>query len=180
MAIYPIRTATEEDSYAISILIKRSARALALNYYSKEQIEGALETAWGLDSQLLKDGSYFVVEDAGKLIAAGGWSYRKTLFGNNSEADRNPELLNPTTDYAKIRAFFVDPDYARKGIGTQIMIHCEQQAIHKGFSKLELMSTLPGVPLYQRHGFEGDEITIYKISDRLSIDFIQMTKTLSS
>ena len=166
------------DQGAITALIKKSVRVLALADYTPEQIEGALETAWGLDTQLIKDQSYFVVEDDNKIIASGGWSFRKTLFGNNNETDRDPEKLDPSHDYAKIRAFFVDPDYSRQGLGSLIMNHCQQAAIDKGFMKLELMSTLPGKPLYEYHGFKGEEVVDYKINEHLSIDFVPMTKQL--
>jgi GNAT superfamily N-acetyltransferase len=146
--------------------------------YTSEQIEGALKSAWGLDTQLIKDQSYFVVEHNKKIIASGGWSFRKTLFGNNNESTRDAIKLDPLQDYAKIRAFFVDPDYARLGIGSLIMNHCQQAAIDKGFSKLELMSTLPGKHLYERQGFKVEEVVEYKISEQLSIDFIPMTKLL--
>jgi len=175
---YPIRIALLCDRATITTLIKKSVRILALPYYTAEQIEGALETAWGLDTQLIKDQSYFVVEDNGKIIASGGWSFRKTLFGNNNESGRDPHKLDPKKDYAKIRAFFIDPDYSRQGIGSLIMTHCQQAAVDKGFTKLELMSTLPGKPLYEYHGFKGEKIVEYNINEHLSIDFVPMLKLL--
>jgi GNAT superfamily N-acetyltransferase len=175
---YPIRTALLSDQDAITALIKKSVRVLALSDYSSEQIEGALKSAWGLDTQLIRDQSYFVVEDNNNVIASGGWSFRKTLFGNNNESGRDALKLDPLHDYAKIRAFFVDPDYSRQGIGSLLMTHCQQEAIDKGFSKLELMSTLPGKHLYERHGFKGEEVVPYKINEHLSIDFVPMLKLL--
>ncbi|MFT5450982.1 MAG: GNAT superfamily N-acetyltransferase [Enterobacterales bacterium] len=166
------------DQVAITALIKKSVRVLALTDYSSEQIEGALKSAWGLDTQLINDQSYFVVEDNKKIIASGGWSFRKTLFGNNNESGRDALKLDPLHDYAKIRAFFVDPDYSRQGIGSLIMTHCQQAAVEKGFTKLELMSTLPGKPLYEYHGFKGEKIVEYKINEHLSIDFVPMLKLL--
>lgn len=175
---FPIRTACLADEKAITSLIQQSVRVLALPDYSPAQIEGALQSAWGLDTQLIKDQSYFVVEDLGKIIASGGWSFRKTLFGNNYEAGRDSDPLDPASDYAKIRAFFVHPDYARKGIGSLIMKHCEQAAQNRGFTRLELMSTLPGIALYQYHGFKRGDAIQYKIDEQLAIELVPMVKYL--
>ena len=153
-------------------------RVLALDDYSPSQIEAALRSAWGLDSQLIKDQTYFVVTHEDKIIGSGGWSFRKTLFGNDNEAGRDPDKLDPKIDFAKIRAFFVDPDYARQGIGSLIMNHCEQVALKSGFTKLELMSTLPGVPLYQYHGFIAGTPIDYAMDKGLSMELIPMTKYL--
>ncbi|TQV88759.1 GNAT family N-acetyltransferase [Aliikangiella coralliicola] len=178
MINYPIRLAVRADENAITQLIERSVRKLSIKDYTQAQIEGALKSAWGLDSQLIDDQSYFVVEQHKQIVGAGGWSYRKTLFGNNDEAARDSSLLNPEVDAAKIRAFFVAPEYARRGIGSLIMHHCEQAARKKGFTRLELMSTLPGKPLYQRHGFIAQSAVEYPLGNRLTIQFIPMTKTL--
>src|SRR5690242_5863011 len=102
-----LRPATAADSAEIRELIARSIRALGAGDYSPEQIEGALQGAFGLDSQLVADGTYFVVESAGRLIGCGGWSYRRTLFGGDARAERDAGILDPGTDAAKIRAFFV-------------------------------------------------------------------------
>jgi len=173
-----IRIANTSDQQAITQLIKTSVKYLASNDYTQEQIEIALQTAWGLDTQLINDQTYYVVEINNKIVGVGGWSFRKTLFGNNNEEHRNPEKLNPECDNAKIRAFFVDPDYARRGIGSLIMQHCEKSAIKAGFKKLELMSTLPGKPLYESHGFIATTAINYQLNDKLSIEFVPMSKTL--
>ncbi|MFA0812749.1 GNAT family N-acetyltransferase [Microbulbifer epialgicus] len=175
---YTIRKAKLSDIPAIELLIDESVRTLAANEYTNEQIEGALKSAWGVDTQLISDETYFAVETGSQLIACGGWSYRETLFGNDSEAGRNPKMLNPAKDAAKIRAFFVRPSYARMGIGSALMYKCEREARDKGFSHLELMATLPGQKLYSRHGFVADTSIEYPLSDTLSITFIPMRKNI--
>lgn len=177
---FPIRLATQADQQAITKLIEQSVRRLALNFYTPEQIEGALKSAWGLDTQLIDDQTYFVVEDSQQIVGAGGWSFRKTLFGNNSEKKRNPEMLNPDNDSAKIRAFFVAPHMARQGIGSLIMENCEQAARKRGFKSLELMSTLPGIALYERHGFKASTPIEYQLEKTLTITFVPMLKKLSA
>ena len=125
---YVIRKANLDDGPAIEELIALSARALSVQDYSPEQIEGALQGAFGLDTQLVKDETYFVVETKGVIIGCGGWSKRRTLFGGDRREARDPEELDPETDPAKIRAFFVHPNWARKGIGRAILGRCESEA----------------------------------------------------
>lgn len=173
-----IRTATLSDCEAIKRLIEQSVHKLAASDYSAEQIEAALQQAWGLDTQLIKDGTYFVVEDADKLVACGGWSFRKTLFGNDAEAARDSTDADPEHDPAKIRAFFVHPDYARQGIGSMLMEKCQTAAVDYGFKKLELMATLPGKRLYQQHGFQAGTAIDYDLGGDLSIEFVPMTKSI--
>ena len=173
------RVARLSDQDQIESLIERSVRQLAISYYSEAQIEAALLSAWGLDTQLIKDKSYFLIHKGDALIGCGGWSYRKTLFGNDNESKRDPELLDPQTDAAKIRAYFVSPEFARMGVASIIMNTCEQAAIQAGFKKLELMSTLPGLPFYKKFGFREGQPIQYALSDGLSIEFVPMTKTLS-
>ncbi|MFS1526325.1 GNAT family N-acetyltransferase [Microbulbifer sp. 2304DJ12-6] len=128
---------------------------------------------------MIKDETYFVVETENLLIGCGGWSYRATLFGNDSKKDRNPDILNPAINSAKIRAFFIKPRYARKGIGSMIMQQCEEAARAMDFRGLELMATLPGQKLYARHGFTACKAIEYPINNNLSLTFIPMRKKLS-
>jgi GNAT superfamily N-acetyltransferase len=126
---------------------------LSADEYRPAQIEGALRGAFGVDEQLLHDGTYFVVEDAARCVGCGGWSFRSTLFGGDSRAGRDASVLDPATQPAKIRAFFVDPGYARRGIFTLLLERCESEARARGFSAVELMATLPGVKLYAARGY---------------------------
>src|ERR1700722_9874262 len=148
-----LRKATLADIPALNALIARSARGLSTRDYRPEQIEGALRGAFGVDSQLLADETYFVVEDAGQIVGCGGWSFRSTLFGGDARVGRDSSPLDPRTQAAKIRAFFVDPLCARRGIGTLLLERCEKEALAQGFSQVELMATLPGVKLYAARGY---------------------------
>src|SRR5499426_1280460 len=137
--IVDLRTAAPADIPALHALIEASVRGLAAEDYGRAQIEGALGTVLGLDTQLVADGTYFIAEArsacARHLAGCGGWSKRKTLFGPDHADVRGPGLLDPKTDAAKIRAFFVHPDFARRGIGTKILEACESAARSAGFSR---------------------------------------------
>ncbi|HKY05515.1 MAG TPA: GNAT family N-acetyltransferase, partial [Blastocatellia bacterium] len=142
-----IRKATFEDIPVLRQLIPQSARALSAGYYTQQQIEGAIAHVFGVDTQLISDGTYFVVETEGRIVGCGGWSKRKTLFGGDQmKTAAQDSLLDPRKEPARIRAMFVDPQWARRGIGRRIMERCEQEAREAGFSELELAATLPGEP----------------------------------
>jgi GNAT superfamily N-acetyltransferase len=173
-----LRAATLEDREALRGLIDRSARELSQGDYRAEQIEGALQGAFGVDSQLIEDGTYFVVEAAGVIVGCGGWSYRRTLFGGDKRAERDSAVLDPRTEAARIRAFFIDPAHARKGIGTLLLQKCESEARGRGFSRVELMSTLPGVRLYCARGYSGIERVNYEVAPGVAIEFVPMSKTI--
>ena len=162
---YNVRKAKHSDIPQIESLINESVWGLASSDYTNEQIQGALAAAWGVDSQLIEDQTYFVIECEEKLIGCGGWSYRETLFGNDNVENRSKTLLYPEKDAAKIRAFFVLPSYARKGLGSVVMNACENEARAKGFSRFSLMATLPGQRLYARHGFVSGEGIEYSLGD---------------
>jgi GNAT superfamily N-acetyltransferase len=175
---YILRLATLDDQSQLQSLIARSARALGAADYTAEQIEGALRGAFGVDTQLILDGTYFVVEAGNGLAGCGGWSWRRTLFGGNNAIERDAGPLDPATDAAKIRAFFVDPDHARRGIGRMILQRCEAEAAARGFTTLELMGTLPGVRLYTACGYAPLDKIDYEISPGLTIPFVPMRKTI--
>ena len=171
--------ATEDDRPALIALIARSARALSAGDYTPEQVEGALAGAFGVDTQLVLDGTYFVVEDDPGIAGCGGWSYRKTLFGGDAHTQRDAAELDPRTDAAKIRAFFVDPAHARQGIGRALLEHCEQAARERGFSGCELMATLPGLKLYRECGYVPEAPVQHRLGSGLTIEFVPMSKRLS-
>jgi GNAT superfamily N-acetyltransferase len=173
-----LRKATLADIPALDALIARSARGLSTGDYRPAQIEGALRGAFGVDTQLLADQTYFVVEDDGQLVGCGGWSFRSTLFGGDARAGRDSATLDPATQAAKIRAFFVDPSHARRGIGSSLLEHCEQAARARGFLRVELMATLPGVKLYAARGYVGGPMVRFEVGSGESIQFIPMQKTL--
>ncbi len=170
------RKATPDDIPALRELIELSARQLGASEYSDAQIEGALAGAWGVDATLIEDGTYFLLEEEGSLIACGGWSFRKTPFGANDQAPRDDSMLDPFEDRARIRAFFVHPAWARKGISTQLLKICELEAMDYGFSSFELVATLPGVPFYASAGYEADEPFEHPLPGGLSIAFVPMRK----
>jgi len=163
---------------ALQALIARSARALSTEDYRPSQVEGALRGAFGVDTQLLADQTYFVVEDAGSFVGCGGWSYRSTLFGGDARDGRDSSTLDPRTQAAKIRAFFVDPDHARRGIGSMLLEYCETEARNHGFTQVELMATLPGVKLYAARGYSAAAMVHFDVGSGETIEFIPMRKTL--
>jgi GNAT superfamily N-acetyltransferase len=176
-----IRPATLADKPPMEALIAASVEELSREEYSPEQIAAALQTVFGVDTELINDGTYFAVEDgehAGIIVACGGWSKRKTLFGGDQFAARQSQMLDPATDAAKIRAFFVHPHYARRGIGSLLLEHCERAARQAGFTRLELMATLPGVKLYRTHGFIAGTEVLHDAGNGIVIPFVPMTKTL--
>ena len=173
-----LRKATLADVAQIQALIARSARGLSREDYRPAQIEGALRGAFGVDTQLLADQTYFIAEEDGRCVGCGGWSYRSTLFGGDARAGRDSSLLDPRTQAAKIRAFFVDPAAARRGIGSLLLATCEQEALAHGFTETELMATLPGVKLYAARGYVGAALVHFEVGPGESIEFIPMRKTL--
>jgi GNAT superfamily N-acetyltransferase len=174
---HALRTATLDDVPALRTLIARSIRALGAADYSSAQIEAALESAFGVDTTLIHDGTYFVAATpAGTLVACGGWSRRRTLFGSDARADRDESWLDPATEPAKIRAYFVDPAHARAGLGRAILERSEREAAAAGFSELALMATLPGVPFYERCGYRAETAIVHTLPGGIEIRFVPMSK----
>jgi GNAT superfamily N-acetyltransferase len=168
------------DLPALGPLIAASARQLSRGDYTPEQVEGALRGAFGTDTQLIRDGTYFVIEVDGELAGCGGWSRRRTLFGSDARPGRDAAELDPAKDAAKIRAFFIHPNFARRGLGTLMLDHCEQDAMAHGFKRFELMGTLPGVRLYAARGYQAGERFDWPLGDGLVIPFVPMTKDAAS
>ena len=156
-----VRAATPADIPALDRLIAASARALGRGYYTDAETEAAIAHIFGVDSELVADGSYLVVEADGDIAGCGGWSRRPTLFGGDRYAARSAGSLDPARDAARIRAFFVSPGHARRGVGTTLLTACEDAARDYGFTTAALMATLPGVPFYRAHGYTpGDPIAL--------------------
>ncbi len=174
-----IRRATSADASDISALIADSARALGASDYSDDLIEAALKSVWGLDTRLVADGTYYLVHADGELAACGGWSFRGTLFGSDNAASRDNGRLDPGTDSARIRAFFVSPKFVRRGLGSQLLARCEQEARAAGFRSLSLGATAPGRRLYRAFGFiEGEPIDV-DLGGGLTIPVVPMSKLLT-
>ena len=176
-----LRLATAADIPALDQLIETSVRTLQRDDYSPEQIAGALGTVLGLDTQLVADGTYFIAEAragcAHFLAGCGGWSKRKTLFGSDRADVREPELLDPKTDAAKIRAFFIHPDFARRGIGSKILAACESAARAAGFSRFEMGATLTGVPFYLARGYQVRERIEVPLHNGHTLPVLRMAKS---
>jgi GNAT superfamily N-acetyltransferase len=175
---YVIRQASLDDRAALTDLIKESARHLSRADYSDQQIEGAIATVFGVDTKLILDGTYFVADSAGELIGCGGWSKRRTLFGGDQYSSRDASELDPRTEPAKIRAFFIHPEHARKGIARAILTACETEAKAAGFQAFELMSTLPGIKFYRASGYEGSGQVELEVGSGVSIGLVPMRKEL--
>jgi GNAT superfamily N-acetyltransferase len=151
--MFTIRLAEAADKAVMDALIKRSGIGLAAGFYTEAQAAAVTREVFGVDSALVFDGTYFAIESAGQIVACGGWSKRATDFGGDGAKHGNDRLLDPATEPARIRAFFVDPDQARRGLGGMLLEHCTAAARQAGFKALELVSTMPGEPLYIRYGF---------------------------
>ncbi len=151
--IFTIRPALPADIPALQALIERSAMGLSAGFYTPEQTAAVTREVFGVDSQLVADGTYYAVEQDGVLAACGGWGMRSTAYGGDQSKTAPDRLLDPATEAAKIRAFFVEPAMARRGLGSLLMRHCAAQAAVAGFQLLELVATMPGVPLYAALGF---------------------------
>jgi len=173
---HTLRRATPADLPELGALIASSARELGRGHYTDAQVEGALKGAFGVDSQLIADGTYFVIEIDGRITGCGGWSRRRTLFGGDQRADRDATELDPAVDAAKIRAFFIHPDFARRGLGTALLARCEREAVAHGFRRFELMATLPGVRLYEARGYVPRPAIRWPLGDGIAIDFVPMSK----
>lgn len=131
-----------------------------------------------MDDQLIEDGTYFVVEDESKIVGCVGWSYRKSLFGGNSERNEPDPLLDSKTDSARVRAFFVDPAYARQGIGSALMMGCENALRTMGFTRVEISATLIVEPLYSKFGYKFFEHYEIALKGAESMKVVKMTKEI--
>lgn len=170
------RFATFEDIPNLNELIAQSVRQLSTDYYSQNQIESAIKYIFGVDTQLVKDETYFVAEMDNVIVGCGGWSKRNTLYGGDQHKAVEDALLDPAHDAARIRAFFVHPDYARQGIGRHIITVCETAAKENGFGSFELGATLPGVPLYSVMGYGAIERIDVKLPDDELLGIVKMSK----
>jgi GNAT superfamily N-acetyltransferase len=183
-----IRPALPADVPALRQLIDASVRGLQARDYTPAQIEGALATVYGVDTQLIADGTYFVVEvqSPGRpaacpewaIAGCGGWSKRKTLYGGDQFGGREDSLLDPRLDAAKIRAFFIHPDWARRGLGSLILEACENAARAAGFTRLEMGATLTGVPFYRARGYVALETLSVPLADGDSMRIVRMSKQI--
>lgn len=182
-----LRQALMRDTSALRQVIGASVRGLQAGDYTPRQIELALKSVHGVDTQLIADGTYFAAEatlDGApgptrvQIIGCGGWSKRRTLFGGDQWSARQDDLLDPSRDAAKIRAFFVHPDWARRGIGTMILDACEAAAKAAGFKRLEMGATLSGVPFYRAKGYVEIENVDVPLGEGEVLPIVRMAKVI--
>jgi len=169
-----------EEREAITQLIAESARLLSRQHYSDAQIEAAIATIFGVDTDLIEDETYFVAESEGQLVGCGGWSKRKTLFGGDQYSSRDRGYIDPESGPARIRAFFIHPNHARKGIARAILSRCEDEARAQSFRALELLATLPGIEFYKSCGFVETGNLDLDLEDNLKLEFVPMRKELTT
>ncbi len=175
-----IRVAAMADVPALERLISSSVRALSTGFYTAAQVDAALESVFGVDTQLVTDRSYYVVDGPSGPVAAGGWSGRRTLYGGDQMKDADDARLDPRTDAARIRAFFVHPEWSRRGLARRLYSECARAAFTAGFRRFELMATLPGEPLYLALGFAVVERITLTLANGVEIPFARMTRGLTS
>ena len=173
------RLATEDDVTALRALIDASARGLSAGFYSPEQIEAAVTHVFGVDSQLIADGTYFVIDGPDGPVAAGGWSARRTLYGGDQMKGSADPLLDPSTEAARIRAFFVHPRWARRGLARRLYAACESAARDAGFATFELMATKPGEPFYATLGFNIIERVLVPLPGGVEVPFARMRRRIA-
>ncbi|MDX1952711.1 MAG: GNAT family N-acetyltransferase [Verrucomicrobiota bacterium] len=172
------RLATMNDVPALELLVPLSVKKLHAPYYSVDQINAALGPVFGVDRQLIADETYFVIEQGRQIVGCGGWSRRKSLFGSDLGRTFEDNYLIPDIDPARIRAFFVHPEFSRKGIGRAILRTCEKAVRQAGFHRIELVATLAGEPLYLSEGYEILERYDIPLSNGLGLPAVRMGKLL--
>ena len=174
----PPRLATRADIAALQALIERSARGLSAGYYTPDQIDALVRHVFGVDTQLVADGSYYMIDGPDGPIAAGGWSARRTLYGGDQAKSADDPRLDPAVDAARIRAFFVDPGWARRGLGRALYDACAGAAARAGFHAFELMSTMPGEPLYTALGFAVVERVSVTLPGGVDVELAKMRREI--
>lgn len=172
-----LRKAAGQDVSAIRSLLEQSAFELQRDTYSRAQIEAAMGPVFGVDQQMIQDSTYFVVENQDGILGCGGWSFREALFGGRSADDSEPRCLDPSTEPARVRAFFVSPRHARQGIGSMIMQMCETEIVNHGFHTAEISATLVGEPLHVSFGFTTTGYYEIELEGAAPMKVARMTKT---
>lgn len=175
-----LRRATRADVPAIAALVEASVRTLGARHYRPAQVESSLRHLFGVDTRMVDDGTYLVAEEHGAVVGAGGWSRRRTAFGGDAAAVldgvRDDDRRDPATDPAVLRALFVHPDHARKGIGRRLLAASEREAAAEGFRQFELVATLSGIALYETAGYVRQEPVAIRLPDGETVQAVRMTK----
>lgn len=171
-----LRKALISDKSTLETLIETSSRALQKDVYTETQIQAALGPIFGVDEQMIRDGTYFVVEAQDRIVGCGGWSFREAMFGGRSASTSEPRRLDPECEAARVRAFFVDPEFVRRGIGSLIMDNCEQEIQKRGFCRGEISATLVGEPLYRKFGYTTTNYYEIELIDQPGLRVARMIK----
>ena len=175
-----LRVARPADATRVEALMKASAESIFPRWYDERQSASAVRYVAQVDEMLLHDGTFFVLEVGGELVACGGWSRRDRLYTGSGEGEADSRLLDPAAEPARVRAMFVRDDWTRRGLGRRILETCEAAARDEGFRRLALGSTLPGVPLYLAYGFEAVEELDVVLEDGVRLQAVSMEKTIES
>lgn len=179
MTAFTHRLATIDDLDQLREVMRRSIETLQTGFLTPAQVRVS-HTVMGLDTQLIRDGTYFIVQEDKRIAGCGGWSWRSTLYGgDDSMVSREPRPLDPATDAARIRAMYTDPDFARRGIGKMVIRLCEQAAMEAGFRRTTMMATMAGVPLYEACGYVAVEPILSAPVDGIQVPLVRMEKTLA-
>ena len=173
------RLATMADLPELQTLMTQAIRQLIAAYLDPARVEASFEIM-GVDTQLIEDGTYFVVECERRIVGCGGWSRRATLFGGDHSAGRDARFLDPTTEAARVRAMYTHPDFARRGVGRLVLSLCEAAAAREGFRSLELVATVAGEPLYLACGFSMIERIEVPTSKGVTVPCARMSKTITN
>ena len=172
------RLASIDDLEGLREVMRRSIEKLQDGFLTPEQVRVS-QTVMGLDTQLVRDGTYFIVESGGRIAGCGGWSWRSTLYGgDDSLVSREPKALDPATDSARIRAMYTDPHFARQGVGRMVIKLCEEAAMRAGFHKATMMATMAGVPLYKACGYVEVEPVLSAPVGGVRVPLVRMEKDL--
>jgi len=174
-----LRIAGPADAAEIDSLMKASTRAIFPAFYGEVQTASSVEHIAHVDPMLVDDGTYFVLEAGGGIVACGGWSRRDKLFSGEATQEGRARLLDPATEPARVRAMFVRADWTRRGLGTRILVACENAARAEGFTMLALMATLPGVLLYERFGFRRIRDTTITLPDGVLVECVEMDRPVT-
>jgi GNAT superfamily N-acetyltransferase len=177
MDILTHRLAAASDMKALTGLMNAAIRDLLPDFLLPEQVEASF-AVMGLDTVLIEDGTYFVIELGGEIAGCGGWSRRATLFGGNHTKGRDARLLDPKTEPARVRAMYTSPRFTRRGVGRKVLSLCEEAARNEGFSRVELAATMGGKPLYEACGYQPIEVMLVTTPGGVKVPLLRMGKAL--
>ena len=171
------RLAVAEDMPALTVLMNRAIADLLPQFLPPAEVEASF-AVMGLDTQLIEDGTYFVIQSDARIAGCGGWSRRATLFGGNHTEGRDARLLDPATEAARVRAMYTSPDFTRRGIGRMVLSLCEDAARREGFKTVELGATMGGKPLYEACGYKPIEMMMVPTPNGVAVPILRMGKPI--